>query len=68
MKSADEAAFDCLYGMHRGQFSRDVFNAIMNDSGDMGETMRKLHRAIAKAIKADRAAFAAVYAAEHPRS
>lgn len=63
-RSAEEVAFDCLYSMHRGQFSRETFNVIMNDPGDMGETFRKLHKAIARAVKGDRAAQEAVYRAK----
>lgn len=53
-----------MYSMHRGQFSRETFNLIMNDQAEMGESFRKLHKAIARAVKADRAAQEAVYKAE----
>lgn len=63
MRSAEEVAFECVYGMHRRDLSREVFRAILRDEAEMGQGLRKLVAAIAKTIEADRAAQEAVFAA-----
>lgn len=63
-QSPEEIAFECLYGMHRSDFSRAVFNAVLNDDGATGQALRKMHTAIAKCIKADRAAQEAIRTAQ----